>query len=186
MKQKIYNKIILMSTLFVIILFMSTQLSHFSSRLIGVFKTSESDNPTSLVWLNGWSQAIEHLNYSSFLGVGPNRMGDGELSFLGNYSNLIMSVTSSDTVLNSFNGSFLFSKVVSEFGLFGIILFIYIFYISLKKIYKIHVFTESHYHFFIICFTMFILLSFFRATSYLSIISILVTSNLLPYRVQSL
>lgn len=165
---------------------MSSQLSHFSSRLVGVFKTNQTENPTALVWLNGWSQAIDHLNYSSFIGVGANRMGDGELCYLGNYSNLIMKVTSSDTVLNSFNGSFLFSKVVSEFGIFGMILFVYIFYVSLNKICKINIYIESHYHFYILCITMFILLSFFRVTSYLSLVSLLVITNFLFHEIKKI
>lgn len=76
-------------------------------------------NLSSLVWLNGWSQAYQTINETNWLGTGFNQMGCGKFYEIGIFSSLIMGT--SGVVLNANDGSFLASKIVAELGVFGII-----------------------------------------------------------------
>lgn len=78
---------------------------------------------SSTVWLNGWSQGFEHFTASSGLGVGFNQMGCGSLSTAGFFSPL---VAREGFILNNTDGSFIFSKMVSENGLAGLLLCLYL------------------------------------------------------------
>ncbi|MBE0471041.1 MAG: hypothetical protein IBX55_16220 [Methyloprofundus sp.] len=86
--------------------------------------SSESKNLTALVYMQGWSDMFESLEASSFLGVGFQNMG---ILPPGYYGDLIYSLAGE--FKNRNDGGFLAAKLISEFGVLGM-LFI-IFYIRL-------------------------------------------------------
>ena len=80
----------------------------------------DSQSLSSLVWLNGWSQAFETFKATLGIGLGFNSMGEGEFQYIGKYSFYLL--TGSGNVLNYNDGSFLASKIISEFGILGVLL----------------------------------------------------------------
>jgi len=108
--------------LFIIYWFWS---GHFSggvaARVAGVLDPYASFNLSSLVYVQGWQDAYFNLKHTFGLGLGFNMMGQGELP---NVPVRHILAESGAGELNSHDGSFLFSKVVSEFGFFGILLFL--------------------------------------------------------------
>jgi len=96
-------------------------------------------NLSSLVWLNGWSKAWVSILESRGLGLGFNNMGCGKSSESGYYSDTIMQATGGIN-LNSEDGSILISKIITEFGLFGILLVLTL--IS-KSIFTIMIFLKN-------------------------------------------
>ena len=91
----------------------------FDARLNGVFKTDFASNISSLVYVIGWQMTVDNFRTTDGLGLGFNRMGctprpstDAsevlELMGLG--------------AVNYNDGSFTFSKIVSELGIFGIVI----------------------------------------------------------------
>lgn len=92
------------------------------ARVIGLLNSSSDGivNMSSAVWLNGWSQAYAHFEATSGLGVGFTQMGCGNLATSGHLSPLLALSSPDGLVVNSKDGSFLLSKIVSEFGLVGL------------------------------------------------------------------
>ena len=82
-------------------------------------------NASAIVWLNGWSQAYENLIITKGLGLGINQMGCGDFINVGMFSEHIQLWTGG-TVLNSNDGSFLASKLISELGALGILIICYL------------------------------------------------------------
>jgi hypothetical protein len=82
--------------------------------------TSEIENISSLVYAQGWQDALANLQRTHGLGLGFNMMGCAPLpdvparQVLDNVFHL--------GELNAEDGSFLFSKIVSETGLIGLIM----------------------------------------------------------------
>jgi hypothetical protein len=107
-------------------------------RLIGIINFNQGViiNLSSSVWLNGWSQAFDHLIASSGWGVGLNQMGCGYLKTAGYLSPLIMGDL--DLLLNSTDGSFLFAKIVAEVGLLGLFFCIYLTYLAISSMLAIN------------------------------------------------
>jgi len=75
-------------------------------------------NLSSVVWLNGWSQAYDHWMQSYGAGVGINQMGCGALEAAGFMAPWMR--VNVGAYLNYNDGSFLIAKVVSEFGVVGL------------------------------------------------------------------
>jgi hypothetical protein len=101
-------------------------------KLNDIFIFGDSLNLSSLVYMYGF----ELLFYNSFIstgfGLGLNMMGceilGNSLSYYGNQLFILDRVTDSGKLVNYNDGSFLFSKIISEFGFFGLI-FIFLIYI---------------------------------------------------------
>lgn len=132
--------------LFVLILFVVLtgfyffDISSFEERIKGVIygvysggDIDDSYNLSSLVWLNGWSQAWNTLIQTKGLGLGFNQMGCNNFEEIGAYSILIQNITQG-IVLNSQDGSTLAAKIISEYGVFGIILIAILTFKSMKVI----------------------------------------------------
>ena len=97
-----------------------------SDRIISLFRSSEfvtadNSNLSSLVWLNGWSQAIQSINETSGLGVGFNQMGCGKFINSGQFTPLIEAATLG-FMLNAEDGSLMSAKLITEFGYLGTVI----------------------------------------------------------------
>jgi hypothetical protein len=97
---------------------------------------SEISNLSSIVWLNGWSQAYEYFVATLGLGVGFNQMGCGEFVKLGRYSSDMFDIRGG--VLNLQDGSFMAAKLISELGVVGLLLVIFLAGLSIKSIVNIN------------------------------------------------
>lgn len=101
----------------------AVDLSHQSDRishlLIGFGAENVShENLSSVVWLNGWSQAAETLFSSEWLGVGFNQMGCGPYYSAGFFSPMMLDTYG--MVLNAEDGSLLAAKLIAELGVVGL------------------------------------------------------------------
>ncbi|GAB1233139.1 hypothetical protein UT4_16050 [Ferrigenium sp. UT4] len=92
-------------------------------RVAGVVGASETQNMSSLVYLQGWQDAWNNLLRTEGLGLGFNMMGCTPLPDV-QARDILSSVMHIE--LNSEDGSHLFGKIVSEAGIFGILFFIVI------------------------------------------------------------
>lgn len=129
---------LLLKILVMIFLLIFIYQDHIGDRLYTILNYSDSTrakNISSLVWLNGYSIAKNYLIESSYLGVGLNQMGCNNISDLGFYSETIKSINN-QILLNYEDGSFAFSKIVSELGVLGLAL---VFYISGYSLYIIYI-----------------------------------------------
>jgi hypothetical protein len=89
-------------------------------RIGGVLDMRETKNISSLVYVQGWQDAWVNLRRTNGLGLGFNMMGCHPLPDV--LARSILSETSHGE-LNADNGSFIFSKMVSESGIIGILFF---------------------------------------------------------------
>jgi hypothetical protein len=94
-------------------------------RLYGIYEGGLGTNISSLVYLQGLQDAMGNLIRSYGFGIGFNMMGCNPLPISASREILTEIGISS---LNVDDGSFLFSKIVSEFGIFGVLFFLYLFY----------------------------------------------------------
>lgn len=119
-------KSMILITIFVLFFYISDT-SKVQDRLIGLlFEKSnfEDKNMSSLVWINGWYQALDYLKDTFYLGAGINSMGNDKYYFFGKHTELIY--LKIGTVLNAKDGSFMISKILSEFGIVGILLILFL------------------------------------------------------------
>lgn len=99
-------------------------------RIVGVAVVDSVDNLSSVVYLQGWQDAEENLLRTNGLGLGFNMMGCNPLpdvparSVVGNLS---------DAQHNNEDGSILFGKLISETGVFGLIIFLALVWWWIKK-----------------------------------------------------
>ena len=110
-------------------------LSSSSDRINGVIAGLQGDFPTnlsSIIWLNGWSQAYEYFNATSGLGVGFNQMGCENFQYLGMFSPYLLQIEG--VVLNAKDGSMMSVKLISELGVIGVLLVAYLLITSIKAI----------------------------------------------------
>ena len=90
-------------------------------RLRGVLGSTKDFNMSSLVYLQGWQDAWFNLKRTHGLGLGVNMMGCGALpEVLARRILAVIGLASK----NAEDGSFLFSKVVSETGAAGILIYL--------------------------------------------------------------
>lgn len=106
--------VLLLSTALVIIAGASSHLTYFTSR---ADITSHSSNLSALVFLQGWEFILRSLIVSHGWGLGFQQLGLHSLHLP--VSRLIRRLTNGKD-LNAMGGSFVFSKLASEFGIFGI------------------------------------------------------------------
>lgn len=103
------------------------------ARATGVLAGGDSENLSSLVYVQGWQDAWANLLRTNGLGLGFNMMGCTPLPVVP-----IRDILGADQVLNTEDGSFLFSKLVSEAGVIGILFTITIVRLWLKSEKAIH------------------------------------------------
>lgn len=89
-------------------------------RVVGIFSSSEVENVSSLVYLQGWQDAWSNLQRTNGLGLGFNMMGCNPIPDVP--AREILSRIGLE--LNAEDGSFLFSKIISEAGVFGFMIFV--------------------------------------------------------------
>lgn len=120
------------SVLFFLLLFLIAAVSvalgvvdmtHTLDRIEHIFVGYEADsadhtNLSSIVWLNGWSQAYQTFIETSWLGTGFNQMGCGKFYEFGILSPLM--IETSGIVLNANDGSLFAAKLIAELGVFGL------------------------------------------------------------------
>jgi hypothetical protein len=98
------------------------------SRIVGITSMLDADgdsakkvNLSSMVYIKGWQDALANLERTNGIGLGFNMMGCSPLPDVSIRN--ILSVPGR-TDLNNEDGSFLLSKIASEFGVTGVVLFI--------------------------------------------------------------
>jgi hypothetical protein len=127
------------------------------NRLKGIFDPSENSHLSSLVYLQGWVDLYNNILNTYGLGLGFNGMGS--LLFEENYPREVI-LSRFGLNLNSEDGSFLFSKIISEFGLFGLVFYLII-------IYKLILYINKNQY--IVINTLifsFLIISFIRSSGY--------------------
>ena len=90
-------------------------------RVVGVAASSDTNNISSLVYVQGWQDAWYNLRKTHGAGLGLNMMGCSPLPDVPARGVLSLEGLGE---LNAQDGSFLFSKIVSEIGLVGIVFYI--------------------------------------------------------------
>lgn len=126
-------------------LFLYYYVQPFFERIETVINYSHSDfmNLSSLVWLNGFSMAGNYFALTKGLGVGFNSMGcSSDFRFYGNYMDQIFAL--SDSTLNILDGSFIASKFISELGIIGILIVIFL---TLKSMIILFIGMSTRYSF---------------------------------------
>jgi hypothetical protein len=91
------------------------------ARVAGIMMPTETENISSLVYVQGWQDAWFNFRRTYGLGLGLNMMGCSPLPDVPARFGLTLIGLGG---LNAEDGSFLFSKIVSETGIFGIILYV--------------------------------------------------------------
>jgi hypothetical protein len=114
----------------IILCFDSSHLNYFIERLV---LSSDSTNLSVLSFLQGWQNAIITLNDTNYLGVGFQQLGIA--SSFGDITLKIHEIYGRD--LNLYDGSCLATKFISEFGLFGLTLVIYLTVRAIKSYFYI-------------------------------------------------
>jgi len=101
-------------------------------RIVGVAAPSETDNISSLVYVQGWQDAWYNLRRTHGMGLGLNMMGCGSLPDVSARDVLAL-LGLGDA--NAQDGSFLFAKIVSEAGVGGIVFYIVViwWWVQLEK-----------------------------------------------------
>jgi hypothetical protein len=89
------------------------EIEYFSSRL----SVTEANNLTTLVWIQGWLLAYLNFFQTHGIGLGVQSLGLTTTVF-PETSSLIYAI--SGKINNATDGGFLASKIISEFGVFGV------------------------------------------------------------------
>ena len=156
-KIKIYYYILIFLIFFILYNYRQFDLSYFVNYINErtIFIGEKSNQFSLLVYLDGWSSSMEALSHSLF-GYGYEQMG--RIIPDNIYRQILIDRNFGS--LNLYDGSFLFSKLLYEFGIFAILLvFFYFFYfIKFLKIfiYRRRELTFIEIYFFNIYFLFFI------------------------------
>jgi hypothetical protein len=100
---------------------------YFSSRLN---ISQDNDNISVLAYIQGWDFAYNHSINSNFFGIGFQQLGFTPIET----DTSIKIDTLIEGKLNDKDGSFDASKIISEFGLFGIVILIFYFKLLIKSL----------------------------------------------------
>ena len=109
---------------------LNSDLSYFSDR---ISFASESSNLSALVYLQGWQLIEESLSNSMGWGLGFQQLGENETSVQA--ALMINAILKTDS--NISDGGFMLVKVVSEFGIFGIVavaIYFHLFVASFRRL----------------------------------------------------
>ena len=107
--------------------------NYYYDRVIGIINYHDTVNLSSLVYVQGWQLLWSNLLDSHGLGIGINMMGCNPLPNI-DLREIINSIYGIDA--NVDNGTFIFSKIISEFGVLGIIFYILIFIVLIRNLGK--------------------------------------------------
>lgn len=132
-KMIIYSTLVIFS-IFLFLFFGSDFLlnSDTAIRIADVVDLRDDSNLSSLVYVNGWQQLFKYFENTYGLGLGLNAMGCTPIADTDVTSILkIMNLGEQ----NSNDGSFIFSKIVSELGVVGIFIFTSLSIYSIKKLF---------------------------------------------------
>jgi hypothetical protein len=99
-----------------------------ATRITGVVASDTTSNVSSLVYVQGWEDAWANLLHTHGLGLGFNMMGCPPLPDVA--ARRVLALVGLD--LNAQDGSFLFAKIVSESGIFGIAFYITIVWLWIR------------------------------------------------------
>lgn len=123
--------LILVPSFFAAISFASLlDLSYFSDR---INFTLTSRNLSTLVYIQGWQLLDESLRNTMGWGLGFQQLGIG-------YTNVPASIRLNQLLgfdLNLTDGSFIFAKIGSEFGVFGVLFSCVVIYLSIKSFFAL-------------------------------------------------
>jgi hypothetical protein len=97
-------------------------LEYYSSRLI----QNDSENLSTLVWIQGWENSILMLKQTWGLGVGFQQFGIGGLKGAATDAIAILRANEDNSTLNQLDGGTLGAKIIGEFGVFGVIAIIWL------------------------------------------------------------
>lgn len=115
-KKSCFYSFSLLAVLLSIVIFSENEsMEYFRGRILF---DSSAPNLSNLVYLQGWENAYIALKETSFIGLGFQNNGMQQPGTIGN---LIFNIYGGD--LNRLDGGFLASKIISEFGFFGILFF---------------------------------------------------------------
>ncbi len=106
---------------FLVSYFFVTNNSYFLDR----FFLFESDNLTALVWIQGLELAFYNFFHTNAMGLGFNALGLST-TYIPEVSNKINIIYGG--FFNIYDGGFLASKIISEFGILGLFFIVYFFY----------------------------------------------------------
>ena len=136
--------IIVIASMIGVLLVGGYKFARYNDKIISLVQAEEiaQVNLSSMVWLNGWSQAYEQLTQTYGLGVGFNNMGCGVFERAGTYSDLEIAWVGG--VLNYQDGSFLWSKLVSELGVAGIIMVLIVTVTCIRAIFDLRKFDKHN------------------------------------------
>lgn len=176
-----YKKFLVLIFPLVIIIFLQTNLEYFKLRL----DFNASENLTQLVYIQGWELIFK--NFNNGFGVGFQSLGLSD-HFLPNISFEIENKFK--RFFNLTDGSFVASKLISEFGLIGLIVTaiylrhliksVFIFHISISKKDKKHIDESNTKYLFVSCFLASFSVEFFiRGYGYFTPSTILFFSSFL-------
>ena len=169
--------------IFYLLFFGTDNFIYFTNRLVGLaagLTLEGKDNISALVFLSGWERAYLNLVDYGLFGIGFNQLGyEGQIGYFqdkirfhGLYG------------LNLKDGGSLAPKIISELGIFGIILiFMYLFYF-IKITYKIKRYNFSYSYldiFYISIFIMSFINFFVRGSGYFSPIMFLFYSSIIYF-----
>ncbi|WP_260524238.1 hypothetical protein [Serratia sp. PL7] len=135
MSKNIFRLLILGAIFALIVILLSSYYSdsvamqYFLSR---VQLNSDSDNLTTLVFLQGVDDAVRSFVNTNGLGLGFQMAGTDKV---GQYGLTITKLTGSE--LNRTDGGFIASKLVSEFGFLGVLLLLFYVKMILTSVHKI-------------------------------------------------
>ncbi|MEY0719391.1 hypothetical protein AB7307_10050 [Providencia alcalifaciens] len=125
-KIKLIYLLISILTLSIVILYNigNDKISYFTERL----DLSNTSNISTLVYLSGLEKAYLDINDSLGIGVGFQKMGENTI--IGSNQIALQKLDSEN--LNKFDGSFISSKLISEFGILGLLFSILYIFSALK------------------------------------------------------
>ncbi|PJC86314.1 hypothetical protein CSW98_08835 [Vibrio sp. HA2012] len=157
-------------TLIVVFMAFALGMQDTIARVTGIIEAGSNIQDSalsSIVWLNGWSMLYDYLVNTNGLGVGINRMGCGAFSEYGSYTKDIVRFLGMP--LNVSDGSFVSSKIISEFGILGFIIVAF-FLLKVRNFLSKITFTELIYDntvsFGFVCCTSILVLLFIRGMGY--------------------
>jgi hypothetical protein len=104
--------LLIIGSLVLVYLFFSFDLSYYTQRI-----SLDEDNLSSLIWIQGWEEAIINLQDSKFIGVGFQQFG--VIPPRGEFSKIVNLIYMND--YNRYDGGTLASKIFGEFGFLGLI-----------------------------------------------------------------
>ncbi|MFM2484512.1 hypothetical protein [Celerinatantimonas yamalensis] len=110
--------IFLVSTYFILLIYVIYNVKYFSNRLDLI----KNNNLTTLVYFQGIYFALDNYMKNYYFGLGFQNLGLSGTVF-NKYSHLI-SVIMQGSLVNQFDGGFFAAKMIAEFGVVGIVIFL--------------------------------------------------------------